>query len=197
MNLKLPGSVSHCVNNEFTAEELQFSAPIQVNHLLVWQASTLLMKPVLTWSYTDPGDTLCLCKQPSESCATPEFALWLLCYQLQAVSDCSPEPRKANAPVWSAQFAVSQCSQPKWWTRRVRSKGESPRIAFLFDQVHWTPRWLKSQGFLGGCKAQPWQPEHPLSLGPPWRNNSGTMQPFSLGAQSHLLQMAARNSSSR
>lgn len=43
------------------------------------------------------------------------------------------------------------------WTRRVRSKREGSRTAFLFDQVHWTPLWLKSQGFLGGCKAQPWQ----------------------------------------
>lgn len=68
-----------------------------------------------------------------------------------------PELRKENTPVRSAQFAVNQCFQPQSWTRTARSERESSRIAFLFDQVYRIPHWLKSQGLLGGCKAQPWQ----------------------------------------
>lgn len=56
----------------------------------VWQPRTnLLIKAVLIWNYINLGDTLCFCKQPLDSCASQKFALCLLRYQLQVVSDCS------------------------------------------------------------------------------------------------------------
>lgn len=91
------------------------------------------------------------------------------------------EKKKKKPPVWSAQLAMNQCSQPKLWQGWLDLERTFKNCFSSWSGI-WTPHWLKSQGLLGGCKAQAWQAltsSKPLT---PWSNNIGTMQSLSIGA---------------